>query len=87
MATLIESSLPKSDRMFCDRFSGSPPAPPSPIVKKRRPFGPNGSWPPLWLPYGSSLKKSCRAVPGRALVPLERYSTSRVSPARSVYWT
>jgi hypothetical protein len=33
VATLIESSLPKSERGFWERFSGSPPAPPSPIVK------------------------------------------------------
>ena len=59
VATLIDSSLPKSERGFCERFSGSPPLPPSPIVKKSRPFGAKASMPPLWFPYGSRLEKSC----------------------------
>ena len=39
------------------------------------------------VPYGSSLKKSWRALPGSAVPARARYSTSRVSPPRSVYWT
>ena len=75
VATLSESSLPKSERMFCARFSGSPPEPPSPIVKYSRPFGPKASMPPLWLPYGSRLEKSCRGDGARG-VPFVRYSTT-----------
>ncbi len=64
--------------------AGSPAFPPSPRLTYRSPSGPNASWPPLWFENGWSTDSTARRLPGSAVPWRNRYSSTRVSPRRSV---
>ena len=69
-----------SDERFCARFSGSPPAPPSPRPTQSMPSGPKARCPPLWFAYGCGTVRSCWRLPCRARPARARKRSITVAP-------